>query len=151
MTNDNATNLASLAALFKAPNAGGGSKYENIKDGLYKGILKAFEKGPTFYDTKNITDEYPEGRPQPKVRWIWDLYTADGTPLNEEITELTSESTGDRSTAGRFFTAHLGRAFDNRIDRLEDVVPLCIGKTVLLSISTKPSGYRKIDVFPSSN
>lgn len=137
--------------LFKAPSAAGGSKYEHIKDGLYKGKLLRFEEGPTFYDTKDISEAYPQGKPQPKVRWIWELYTADGTPLNEEISELTSDATGDRSTAARFFTAHLGRTFDNRSDKLNDVMVECAGKMVLLSISTKPSGYRKVDVFPSSN
>lgn len=136
---------------FKSPSAGGGGKYENIKDGLYKGKFVRFEEGPTFYDTKETTDAYPQGKPQPKIRWVWSLFTADGTPLNEEISELTSDATGDRSTAARFFSAHLGRTFDVKADDVEKVQAEIVDAMVLLSVSTKPSGYRKVDVFMSNN
>lgn len=137
--------------LFKGAAVAGGGKYENIKDGLYKGKLARFEEGPTFYDTKEISEQYPQGKPQPKVRWIWELFSVDGTPLNEEISELTSDATGERSTAARFFSAHLGHVYDNRIEKVESAMLDSVGKTVMLSISTKPSGYRKVDVFPSTN
>lgn len=135
------------ASLFKSSGNGGGGKYESIKDGLYKGTLLRFEEGPTFYDTKQITEQYPQGTPQPKVRWTWDLSAADGTALNTEISELTSDATGERSTAAKFFSAHLGRTFDNRVTSVDEAVRESLGKTVLLSVSTKPSGYRKVDVF----
>ena len=140
-----------MSTLFKAPSTGGGSKYEHIPDALYRGTLLRLEEGPTFYDTKNITDEFPQGKPQPKVRWTWDLSTVDGKPMGEEISELTSTAVGDRSTAARFFSAHLGRPFDAKAISVDDAEAESIGKTVLLSVSTKPSGYRRIDVFPYTN
>ena len=129
--------------LFKTGGAGGGNKYENVKDGFYKGVLKKFEEGPTFNDRET-------GEPQPKVRWVWDLQTPDGRDLGEEISELTSTATGERSTAAKYFSAHLGRAFDSRVDDVEMTMEACIGKVVNLAVSTKPTGYRKVDVFPGS-
>lgn len=139
-----------MSTLFKAPTTGGGSKYENIEDGLYRGTLLRLEEGPTFYDTKEISDEFPQGKPQPKVRWTWALSDISGKPMNEEISELTSTAVGDRSTAARFFTAHLSRPFDAKVISVEDAESESIGKSVLLSVSTKPSGYRRIDVFPAT-
>lgn len=69
-----------------------------------------------------------------------------GNSLNEEISELTSTATGERSTAAKFFTAHLGYNFDNRVTSVEDAETEAVGKIVMLSVSTKPSGYRKVDV-----
>lgn len=141
-----------MASLFSGPlGAGGGGKYENIRDGLYKGKLLRLEEGPTFYDAKEITEQYPQGKPQPKVRWIWGLYTADGKPMNEEISELTSTATGDRSFAAAFFSAHMGRVFDNRLTTRDEAVEASVGKMVLLSVSTKPSGYRKVAVFADNS
>ena len=135
-------------SLFNSPSTGtGGSKYENIADGLYRGTLVRFEEGPTFYDTKAISDEYPQGKPQPKVRWVWKIASVDGKDLGEEISELTSKATGERSTAAKFFTAHLGRQFDNRTMNVEEAVAESMGKTVLLSVTTKTSGYRRVDAF----
>lgn len=145
------TQTADMAALFNGPGNTGGNKYENIKDGLYKGKLLRFEEGPTFYDTKKITPQHPEGEPQPKIRWVWELMNVDGTPLNEEISELTSTATGDRSFAAAFFSAHMGKTFDNRVTSREEAVAESLGKTVLLSVSTKPSGYRKVAVFEATN
>lgn len=136
--------------LFKPRTSTGGGKYENIKDGLYKGVLLRVEEGPTFYDTKKITEANPQGEPQPKLRWVWAMSSVDGTSLNEEISELTSYATGERSTAARFLSAHLGRTFDNRVDDANKAVEDSLNKEVLLSVSTKPSGYRKVDVFPST-
>ena len=138
--------------LFNSPRtgSGGASKYESISDGLYKGTLLRLEEGPTFYDTKEITEEFPQGKPQPKVRWVWSLATVTGQDLDEEISELTSKATGDRSFAAKFFTAHLGHVFDNKTMSVEDAQNQSIGKTVLLSVSTKPSGYRRVDVFPAN-
>ncbi len=82
---------------------------------------------------------------------MWELQDLTGNPLNEEMTELTSDATGDRSTAAKYFTAHLGRQFDNKVHNVEDTMTECLGKTVMLSISTKPSGYRKVDVFPAQS
>ena len=145
------TDTAPAGLFYKPGNGSGGSKYESIKDGLYKGTLLRFEEGPTFYDTKKITEEHPQGEPQPKIRWVWSVSSVDGTPLNEEISELTSKATGERSFAARFLSAHLGRVFDNKQEDVDAAVAESIGKTVLMSISTKPSGYRKIDVFPATN
>ena len=143
--------ITSAASLFKSPSTGGGGKYESVKDGLYRGTLLRIEEGPTFFDTKAISDEFPQGKPQPKVRWTWNLSTPDSKPLDEEISELTSDATGEKSTAAKFFSAHMGKTFDNRATSLEEAVDSVIGQTVLLSVSTKTSGYRKVDVFPATN
>lgn len=127
--------------LFKSPSAAGGNKYEHIKDGLYQGKFLRFEEGPVFKDQET-------GEDQPKVRWVWNLYTKTGDDLGEEISELTSTATGERSTAAKFFSAHLGRTFDAKMDDIGETQEACVGAMVLLSISTKPSGYRKVDVFP---
>lgn len=141
-----------VTSLFNSPSAGtGGSKYEDIADGLYRGTLLRLEEGPTFYDTKTISEEYPQGKPQPKVRWVWSLASVDSNPLNKEISELTSKATGERSFAAKFFTAHLGKQFDNRSMSIEEAQTQSIGKTVLLSVSTKPSGYRRVDVFQATS
>ena len=140
-----------VTGLFNSPSTGtGGSKYEDIADGLYRGTLLRLEEGPTFYDTKTISEEFPQGKPQPKVRWIWSLASVDGKDLGKEISELTSKATGDRSFAAKFFTAHLGHPFDNRVTKVEEAQAESIGKTVLLSVSTKSSGYRRVDVFPAN-
>ena len=145
------TDTAAAAALFNGPHTSGGGKYENVKDGLYKGTLLRLEEGPTFYDTKEVSEQYPQGKPQPKVRWVWELSLPDGTPLNEEMSELTSTATGDRSFAAAFFSAHMGRQFNNQLTTRDEAVTESLGKTVLLSVSTKPSGYRKVAVFPATN
>lgn len=82
---------------------------------------------------------------------MWELQDLQGVSLNEEMTELTSDATGDRSTAAKYFTAHLGRQFDNRTDNVDATMTECLGKSVMLSISTKPTGYRKVDVFPAQS
>ena len=130
-------------------NGGGGEKYDYVPDGFYTGELEKFEEGPTFTDPET-------GAPQPKVRWCWRLANADGSPVihNGEpvvISEITSDKTGEKSTAAKWFSAHLKRTFNNRTDNVEQVMMDCVGKRVNLVITTKTSGYKKIDVFPASN
>lgn len=144
MTTDNAVRQP----LFRQGGGTGGEKYEYVNDGFYVGELSHFEEGPVF------TNE--DGTPAPKVRWIWNLFQADGvTPVMHEgnvvqIGEITSDKTGERSTAAKWFSAHLKRNFNSRVDIVEQVMLDCEGCKVNLVISTKPSGYKKIDVFPAS-
>ena len=131
--------------LFYTGGGGGGEKYEHINDGFYIGELKEFEEGPVFTND--------DGTPQPKVRWVWDLYEQTGNPVMHEnaqatISELTSDKTGDKSTAAKWFTAHTRKPFSNRVDNVEATMVDCLNKRVNLVVSTKPTGYRKVDVFP---
>jgi hypothetical protein len=66
------------------------------------------------------------------------------------ISELTSDRTGERSTAAKWFGAHLKRDFNNRNDNVEAVMQECVGKKVNLIVSTKSTGYKKVDAFKGS-
>ena len=66
------------------------------------------------------------------------------------ISELTSDRTGERSTAAKWFGAHLKRDFNNRNDNVDAVMQECVGKKVNLIISTKATGYKKVDAFKGS-
>lgn len=140
--------VTSNKPLFRTGGGAGGEKYEYINDGFYVGALDHFEEGPVF------TNE--DGSPAPKVRWVWKLFQADGTtPVMHEgnqvtIADITSDATGERSTAAKWFTAHLKRNFNNRVDSVEQAMLDCEGRKVNLVISTKASGYKKVDVFPAS-
>lgn len=137
-----------MPALFQKPPTGGPvDKFEDVEDGLYVGTLVRFEEGRPYVD--RIT-----GEETPKVNWVWELFDVSGTPIlavdgsQREVYEATSTKTGKGARSLNFFAAHLGRTIDAR-ENMEDVQNECIGKSVMLNISTKPGegAWRKIDVF----
>ena len=139
-----------MALFTKASTGSPADKFEGVVDGLYVGELVGFEEGRPYVDPHT-------GEESPKVRWLWNLYSLDGKPVVDPATgkqrvvhEQTSTKTGDRAKAPRWFEAHLNRTWSNRED-LEATQDECVGKRVMLNISTKPGdgGWRKIDVFPS--
>jgi len=88
------------------------------------------------------------------INWNWKLYQADGvTPVMHDGNQVTyadetSDATGERSTAAKWFSAHLKRKFDARSDSVEHAEEECVGKKAMLIITEKDNGFKRTDVFP---
>ena len=136
-----------MPSLFTKSFAGTGTsdKYEYVTDGIYIGELISFDEGRPYVNPND-----PDAEPEPKVKWSWNLFTLTGDPVMHNgaqvvISEQTSTKTGPKATAPAWFSIHLKRAWDNR-ENLEETQQECLGKRVMLNITTKVSGHKKVDV-----
>jgi len=121
-------------ALFNTPSSG---NFFRPAAGQYIGRFVGHSVGPMG---KDFGDGKP---PQEQVRWTWELFNLDRTPVLHEgqpakVDALSSKSTGPRSKGGSWFAAHLKRPLKEGED-MELASQECIGKEVML-IYTDPDG-----------
>ena len=139
-------------SMFKQGWGGSGERYEYIVPGSYVGELTKFTEG-------RLKDDFNDPINGPKkqmINWHWLLYQADGvTPVMHDGNQVeyvgeTSDATGERSTAAKWFSAHLRRKFDARTESVEHAEQEAIGKKAMLIITENDRGFKKTDVFPSA-
>ena len=121
-------------ALFNSPSSG---NFYRPEAGQYIGKFVGHSEGPMG---KDFGDGKP---PQEQVRWTWELFNLDRTPVMHEgqpvkVDALSSKATGRGSKGGPWFQAHLKRQLKEG-ENMELASQECVGKEVML-IYTDPDG-----------
>lgn len=142
-------------------NSGGGSLFDKPRSsregdfwpaalGVYIGELVGFEKGPEFTNTDKDGNESKRFT----VQWSWELSKLSGKPLfytpedgenkgtkQRAIGEaLTSTIVSQKSSAGKWFSAHLQRDINFDSEEESDLREESMGKSVLITFSKNESG-----------
>lgn len=131
---------------WKNSGDGEGNDFYRPEPGMKLGQLLGTEDGPEL--------SYKGAEPQPQVRWKWNLFEMDKTPLmwtpegattpvQAQIDALSTEATGPKSKARKWAVAHRGAPIDGAITGSEFARIIdeeCIGKFVYLFFGPNENG-----------